>query len=257
MNHNGPMVRLASAELKRLLVEAGLMLLYETGLRATASHIPMGEAIAVLERTHGLKPSMGSIFGRGRLWANVKEYQIDVLRAAVDDYAASGPTDESLILINHLEDISAAPLQDRKSMLIELCRIAGTINGYVPDDPKRRTWTLWVAIWSMAMSDKDAGEKLLPGLRAEEVHTLESFSEIYRIMLSRLGLRIKKPYEMWHLAALAAALTNGVVLRAGLDPERTSNLQTPYGDEEWNLLGVGFVALAHELIEDDPDRESA
>ena len=123
--------RRSSEELRALVVEAGRTVLYNRGLRATASHVPMTEALAELERTHGITVSMGSIFGRGRLWPSVKEFQLEVLEAVIADQVSGGPNDNSLSLIHDLPEMLDRPYDERRAMLIELCRIAGQINGYV------------------------------------------------------------------------------------------------------------------------------
>ena len=69
-------------------------------------------------------------------------------------------------------------------------------------------------------------------------------------MLAKLGLRMRDPYSVEQLAVLAASFTNGMGLRAGISDVGERIVRTPHNDGEWNLLGVGFLALALELIED-------
>lgn len=245
--------RRRAEELKTLLIDAGLRVLYRRGLRATASHVPMTEATKELEATHGIEVGMGSIFGRGRLWANVGEFQLDLLRAAIEDTSSGGPNDESLALIHHLPDMRNEPFEDRLAMLIELCRIAGSMNGYIRAEPsKGRSWELWVSIWATAMADAEVADRLIPSLRAEEVRTVGSFSAVYEIMLQKLRLRPRAPYTLDQMSMLAAALTDGVALRAAIAPDMVSEAASPHNDESWNLLGVGLTALAREFLEDDP-----
>jgi hypothetical protein len=55
---------------------------------------------------------------------------------------------------------------------------------------------------------------------------------------------------MDHLVTLAASMTDGIALRTAIDPSLTENVRSPRDDAEWNLLGIGLVALANELLED-------
>ncbi|MDJ0770862.1 MAG: hypothetical protein QNJ12_18860 [Ilumatobacter sp.] len=72
----------------------------------------------------------------------------------------------------------------------------------------------------------------------------------YERMLEQLSLRLREPYTILQLATLAASLTDGIALRAGLDPERTQHARRPDDEQEWTLLGVGFVAIVNECVED-------
>lgn len=246
--------RRSSAELRRLLLDAGLEVLYRRGLRATASHVPMTEAIEELERSHGITVGMGSIFGKGRLWADVKEFQLDLFEAAVLDDSAGGPNDRSLALIEQLPDQRHEPYEVRFATLVDLCRLAGLVNGYVARDTKRRSWRLWVGIWATAMTDEDAEAHLGPSLRHQEQRTNRSFVEVYAVMLDRLGLRVREPYTIEQLATLAASATDGLAFRSAIVPEVAEEIASPRTsgeDQPWNLLGVALTAIATELIEDD------
>lgn len=247
--------RRSSEQLRSLLIESGLRVLYRRGLQSTASHVPMTEAIKELAESHGISVTMGSIFGKGRLWANVGEFQLELLEAAVDDRASGGPNDRSMALIQQVPDQRDRPLSERIEMLVDLCRIAGSMNGYVDVEPgKHRSWSLWVSIWAMAMNDVEARDRLLPALRAEERRTTASFADVQQVMLDKLGLRLKAPYQLHHLSVLAASITDGVALRSGIDADLVGPVVSHRDDQEWTLLGVGLAAIALEMLEDDADR---
>lgn len=246
--------RRSSEQLRSLLIESGLRVLYRRGLQSTASHVPMTEAINELTETQGISVTMGSIFGKGRLWANVGEFQLELLEAAIDDQASGGPNDESLSLIQQLPDQRTRPLDERIEILVDLCRIAGSMNGYVEFEPgKHRSWLLWVSIWAMAMNDAEARDRLLPALRGEELRAVASFAEVQQIMLDKLGLRMRAPYELQHLSVLAASITDGIALRSGIDSDLIRPVASPRNDKDWTLLGVGLTAIALEMLEDDTD----
>lgn len=241
-----------SNELRRLLLDAGLAVLYRRGLRATANHVPVSEALAELEATRGLAPAMGSIFGAGRPWRSVKDFQLDLLLAALGDQRQDGPNDESLRLVAGIEDQRVAPAEQRLSTLAELCRIAGHLNGYVPERGKERTWTMWLAIWTMAMSDTEQGEVLRQPLLEAHDYSLRSFTSLYSLVLDRLGLCIRPPYTLHQFAVAAAALTDGLALRVGISNSVIGPVRSAHDDQEWNLMGVGLLALTHEFVGVDP-----
>jgi len=179
----------------------------------------MTEAIKELATTHGITLTMGAIFGKGRLWANVGEFQLDLLQAAIEDQTGGGPNDESLELINQVPDCRELPLPERIEILVDLCRVAGTMNGYTDDAMgKYRSWRLWVSIWAAAMNDEKASDRLVPSLRGEDRRMIASFSVVQQIMLDKLGLRLRAPFELSHLSVLAAAVTGGIALRSSIDP---------------------------------------
>lgn len=232
-----------------MIIDAGLAVLYRRGLRATASHVPMTEALCVLEEAHGTKLSMGSIFGKDRLWPSVKEFQIDLFAAAVSD--GDGPTDDSRALVDALPDLREAPYEDRIAGLEELCRLGGLLNDRLVKWDDQRTWTIWVAIWATAVSDSEAGDELLPMLRESELRTADGFAQMTGLALGRLGLRVREGYTLEQFATAAVALTDGIKLRSTIVPERTRGIRRPGDDEEWSLLGLGVLALAMQFFEDE------
>lgn len=243
--------RRSAAELRKLILDAGLSVLYRRGLRATASHVPMTEALAELESTHGTALSMGSIFGKGRLWPSVKEFQIDLFAAAVADDNSDGPTDASRENVERLPNLRDAPYDERIAALAELCRLGGLLNDRLIRWDKQRTWSLWAAIWAIAVSDSEAGDELLPMLRASELRTAGGFAELVEVALERLRLRVADGYTLAQFATAATALTDGIKMRSTIVPERVHGLGRPDDDQEWSLLGIGVFALAMEFFEDD------
>lgn len=244
--------RRSAPEVRQLLLNAGLRILLRDGIRGNVSHVPMTQATAELERTHGIQVGMGSIFGKDRLWANVGEYNLDLLEAAIQDPDSGGPNDESLTLVHHLPDVTNEPYERRIEALVEVCRVAGNMNGYVSDDPaKGRPWRLWVSIWAIAVNNTEAGHHLKPALQLEQDRTSQSFVTIYEVLLSRLGLRPKPPNTLVDMATLAAAVTDGIALRSATNPDSVTYTKSHHSEAEWNLLGVGLTAIALDLLEDD------
>ncbi len=245
-----PKQRRSAAELRSLILEAGLTILYERGLRATASHVPMTEALVELERTHGLEVGMGSIFGASRLWPTVKEFQLELLLSALADRSGEGPNKQSISLAGFIPDVRDQPLAERMELLVDLSRSAGLMNGLVPDPTEGRNWLIWVSIWATAMADSEFGELLVPRLREGEDVSTKAFAALYTVMLERLGLRLRPPYTIGQFTALVAAITDGITLRSGVMPEVVAHSPSRHPGE-WNLLGTGFAAIALEFLEDD------
>ncbi len=251
-----PRPRRSSAELRELILSAGLVVLYRRGLRATASHVQMTEALGELERSRDIKVGMGSIFGPSRLWPSMKEFQLDLLLAALSDRSGEGPTEKTIGLAEFIPDVRHHTLEARHAMLIDLTRAAGQMNGLLLDPGQGRNWLMWVAIWATAMNDPDVGELLLPELRSGEKQSTESFAQLYQIMLDRLGFRLKPPYTMTQFVTIIASMSDGIVLRSEIIPEEVASAPSPHVGS-WNLLGTGMVAIAREFIEDDRSADPA
>ena len=47
--------------------------------------------------------------------------------------------------------------------------------------------------------------------------------------------------------------TDGIALRVGVIPERVAAASNAHSDGDWNMLGLGLMAVALELIEDALD----
>ncbi len=233
-----------------MILSAGLVVLYKRGLRATASHVPMTEALAELQRSRDVKVGMGSIFGSSRLWPSMKEFQLDLLLSALNDRSGEGPNETTISLAKLIPDVRKQPFEDRIDMLVDLSRAAGQMNGIVPEPGEGRNWLTWVSIWATAMNDPEVGDLLVPQLRYGEEQSIEAFSALYNIMLQRLGLRLKYPYTMEQLTTIIAAMTDGIIMRAGITPEQVANAPSPHPGE-WNLLGTGMAAIGLEFLEDD------
>ena len=241
-------LRRSSTELSDLIIQAGLAVLYRRGLRTTADHVPLTEALTELQATHGIEVSMGSIFGKKRIWRDKREFQIALLEAAIQDRNSDGPNDNSRTIVEALPDIRNEPFENRIAAMVELCRTVGLVNGYVDDIKKDRTWAVWVSIWATTVADPKSGKRLLPLLHSGEQQTIEDFSVLYAAIFERLGLQPKPGYTTTQFATLAAAITDGLALRAALDPELVTATSPRQG--HWNLLGTGFTAIAIEYLED-------
>lgn len=242
--------RFKRAELREHILSAGLRVLYQRGLRATAGHVPMTEALRELEETHDITLSMGSVFGPKRLWRNVSEFQIDLFEAALADHPRVGPSGLSIGLVRDLPDYTDLPFDERRNIFRDLCLEVGELTRYPTREGPHPGWSMWTAIWSVALNDDTASDRLLPALRDDEDRAIERIIGLIDQVFSKLGMRTRDPYSTEDLAKLIASLIDGVTLRSGIAPEGFTDKRRPDDDKAWTLLGIGLDAFLTEFLED-------
>lgn len=124
-------------------------------------------------------------------------------------------------------------------------------------------WRTYIALNAtlLSMPEGDLKTDLATSLRAAETKFIEQMASFYRAMGQVVGTRLRPEFDDDYrpMAALAAAVLEGLGLRHALSPEiasrRFASGPIDVGREgaEWTLGAIGYAAIIQSMTEPDPD----
>lgn len=247
--------RRTKEEIRRLLLDAGRSILMEDGLGIGASGVTFKRAFERVEATTGARLTNASVIRR--VWENQAEFQTDVLAATV---SANVSADEMAAIVDVLapllSTLDRSTPEARLRSLDEVCRLSGRASlDAILHSP---TWSLWVGIWVLGTTspatpvNDRVRRALLDGYKLDT----EGWETVYAGLVDQLGMRLRAPFTLRQFTISVGALVEGCALRH-FGAEDLDAIDRPTGPDgalqSWNLLGVGFQALALQFFEIDPD----
>jgi hypothetical protein len=245
--------------MRDLLLDAGREILEQEGLDVGAGDLTFKRVFDYVEATTGVRLTNASVIRR--VWENQEEFQTDVLVAIASTADSSGELERTVAVMAPLltsPDLSSP--QARMASLSELARVGGVSS--LRARLETRDWSLWIAVWVLALTTGLAGRRILIRQALEE--GLENVTDVWEQLFERscaiLGIRVREPLTLRQFTAAVSAMVEGMALRQGGDPdiEQIVRPTGPHGEpEEWTLLGVCFEALALCFLEIDPDWDGA
>jgi hypothetical protein len=245
--------RVARAELRNLMLDAGRSILLEQGLRIRTSSLTFKDARERVEADTGIRFTNASFIGR--LWADQEEYRQDVLMSIASDDFRSEIDPVALAVVDVLGRSDLSTEAGRTMAMREICRVGGAVHV----DALRRSngWSLWIGIWSIAASSDDPVERarLQDALRDGYAVLNQGFEDAFGGLMLLLGLRVREPLTVRQFSNAVGALVEGCSLRELIQGEMEGILRPtgPDGkDQEWTVFAIGLAALAQEFFEPVP-----
>lgn len=251
--------RRTRAELRRLLIQTGMLLILDEGIGTGAEHLTFKRVYDHLERTRGIRVRNSSVIGR--LWANQADFQTEVLRA-VARQTASSAVDQTLAAgAAVLATSDRSTLEHRRRAMVETLRQGAA--AHVQAIYGSETWPPWVGVWALAMAGSEPDGQLAPlgtALVAGYEEVTARYEEQYAAMLAFCGFRIRSPFTLRQFTVAAGALAEGCALRERVDEASVRDVELPTGPEgapqAWTLFGIAVAALLEQFVEPDPDWEA-
>ncbi len=257
-----PKKRRKRAELKQLVLEAGLEVLIEEGLDIGVGHITYSKVFDHLEATKGVRVTRGSV--HERIWDSQRDFQLDVVRnvAKWDPVASTGAT------LSVGEEVLAAAdtstHHGRAQALKEIARRCGRTN--IEHGERDDLWSLWQGIigaFSVMKNNPPEAEAASVAMQAGYREVLEAFSNWYAYIVERVGLRVVPgPFPddttaIKEFAITATALADGFTLRRTYLAEQLKYFPTgPNGEtEEWDSFSFALWQLAQSYFDNPTDDE--
>lgn len=246
--------RRTRAELRALLIEAGLEVLREDGLGTGAEQLTFKRVFDRVAATDGVRVTNASVIGR--IWKNQADFQSAVLATVATDELDEQGRSVLAATIPFVVTVDRSTPAARRSALREVMRLAAGANLVVGTNS--RNWATVIGVWALASGARGTGtsDEIYEAMRAGHAAVEARSVAAAEAMMGLLGLRIRPPFHVRQFCAACTALVEGCALRdraeAGI---RGIVLPTgPDGaDQDWTLLGVGMDALADQFFEIDPD----
>jgi len=245
--------RQSREELRALLLATGRSILLDEGFGTGTDALSFKRAFDRIELETGIRLSNASVIGR--VWANLDDYQTDVLVALASDTSRSNVSEVADVVAAVLADRDLSTAEARSEALSEVCRVAGEALG----DALRRSasWSVWINVWTMATSSDlpDRYQRVLSALMRSYDAINKEGEEAFGSLMTIFGYRIKVPLTVPQFLNAVGALSEGCSLRDRVDTEMLGIARPtgPHGeDQEWTIFGIGLHALVLEFFELDP-----
>ena len=246
--------RQSRADLRALMLAAGRSILLEEGLGTVADALNFKRAFDRIESETGIKLSNASLIGR--VWANVNDYQTDVLVELASDTTRSNVSEVAELVAAVLADRDLSTTTARSEALSEVCRVAGE----ALSDALRHSasWSVWINVWTMATSSDlpDRYQRVLSALMQGYDAINQEGEEAFGSLMTLFGYRIKQPLTVPQFLNAVGALSEGCSLRDRVDNKMLGIVRPtgPHGaDQQWTIFGIGLHALVMEFFELDPN----
>jgi hypothetical protein len=248
--------RRAREELRELVVDAGMAILAEEGLR-TGADLTFKRVFARVEADTGVRLTNASVIRR--VWVDQADFQSEIMARVVAGTNEAGQLAAAHGLLEPLMDtFDVSTPEARWAGLVEIVRLGGAVA--IETRVGTRDWELWVGVWVVTVTNPGAkvDGKLRQALSEGLEETGEAWDQLFAAMHRQLGLRLRPGLTLRQLTESTGALAAGFSLRqASRDEPQVYQRPTGPGGElqEWTLLGIGLEALALQFLELDPDWE--
>jgi hypothetical protein len=249
-----PTRRRTKAELRALLLDAGIEVLRQEGLGTGAEHLTFKRVFERVAATTGIRITNASVIGR--IWENQAEFQSDVLADVAKEEVVDQEHAVMAAVIGVADAADLSTVDSRRRTLRELFRVAAEANLSV--GTTSRSWATIIGVWALASGSRGSAttDRIHDAISRSRAATDERSNAATEALMTFLGLRLRPPFTVDQFSRSCTALVEGCALRDRADAGiRGIALPTgPDGEvQEWSVLGIGMDALAEQFFEPDPD----
>lgn len=242
--------RLNRDQVRDLVVEAGVALLFEDGLAASRAPIGYADAFRWLSEHRSMNVSRAQI--HRRIWDSVDDYRRDVLTelTAFPPEATYGPTLAAVARELDgpaLVTSATAPASDRRNILIRLARAAVEANAAAARADRQTT--AFDALWAMhsfgAHADAE-DDPVRSGVFAGQQQSVDRFLSLYDQLSEVFDARAGTHWGLSHeagvrlYAELLYCVNHGAASRS-VHQFQDSGLAV--GGEQWTVEGLTAAAV--------------
>ncbi len=246
----------AHDEVLEKLVEAGVEIMFEQGLRTSLNEVSFSN---VVERSGVARATAYRALGEVADASPAEWLERELLKSALK--GSPGRSDDdgtAAVAMRVFEDnskrLEAGTTADFTAVLRMIIRLGCEAN--YDAIVNSANWTAYIAAaGAIATQGSDADSEMLDDLTASETTTIHDYAALYEMIATSFGLRIKSAYTFEQFATMLASLADGLAVRQ-LYSDGVAPVERPTGpdgeSELWNLLGLGMEALVVSMTEPIP-----
>lgn len=259
----GRQPRLTQAQVQQRLLDTGGRMVAGSGLTVGLDHLRYEEVIvhAGVPRSAAYRcfPTKDAFYARllctlaDSSWAGVAAFDPQTISVAVRT------------VVQRRSELGTP--DGRAAVMMDACRLAAERN--FRSLVTAPGWRTYIALNAslLSMPDGEVKTDLAAALSRAETKFIDLMASFYRAMGTVIGVRLRPEFgdDYRSMAALSAAVLEGLGLRHALNPEVTSaryrcapfDIGTPSPDTgtDWSLGAIGYAAIIHSMSEPDPDWE--
>lgn len=244
-----PARRMSRAEIEGTLLKTATDLVRDNGLTVSLEHLRLDELmdLADVPKTsfYRVWSSKEAFFARlleelvvpnGGVGAAFDPMTLDVARGVIEQN------------VDLLETSSG-----REELLAEAIRLGAAQN--FRSLRGSSSWQTYMAILATlpGIGDEAARDRIKQALQVTENYFIDRMAEFYDSMLPLLRFRLRAGVTTHHVAAVGAAVVEGLVERAVVSPDLVDDLIPGTGlrgeKVEWHLAAIGFWGVVRSLVE--------
>lgn len=257
-SNQAPKSRIARSELRDLLLDTGVELMTESGVRPGIDHLTYRAVFSRVEERTGRRITAASVYDR--LWANQAEFQWDVLATLIE--RANVVDARSRLQIEAIAGAAdySSPA-GRWAALADICRSA--VSRHVTESalhPPQQIVTATMAALAASEPKEEVDAQSVERVEAAIGVYLENqasfYLEVYSLVGFYLGLRLKDDLDLRQFVLVVHALADGIATRLPYFPEYADPVRLPDDSDHTppsSLAGLGVYAIAELMLEIDPD----
>jgi hypothetical protein len=241
-------------ELRATLLEAGREILLEEGLETGSNNLTFKRVFERVEDESGVRITNASVIRR--VWANVADYQADVLVAIAHDQSRPEIDATVTALGDLFGELDLSTEESRRRALREVCRVGGAASSDALGSSTN--WSLWISTVAMATATArpEQRRRIQRALQDGFEVVVEFWEGVLGQVMGTLGLRLRPPWTIRQFTVAVTAYSEGCSLRRRIDGNLEGIVRAtgPNGeDQEWTLFAAGLEALVDQFYEPDPD----
>lgn len=249
------------ADLKQLVLTAGLEVLERDGIGIGAEDLTYAKVFEHLEASTGVRVTRGSV--HERIWDSQRQFQLDILAHIADWDFVSAIDDTRAQLDVLVAEADLSTHASRADSMRSILRVA-------PMDNLRRNqqtskWALWHATVNSALSHPDGGDENVAALRTVATESYQKLFAAWAELYFDAGLQLghhprsipgmtdRQLIDKW--TTMVLALADGFAIRLGAGLIDTFELPTgPAGAlETWDDFGFALWQAMPAYMENPPD----
>ena len=153
-------------------------------------------------------------------------------------------------VLDRLPDLESLTPIERGFWLQQIHRVGSNAN--VDTMESESLWRCYVAVAAGLMSKREIAAELREAWVIGEERMVERYKDLYSAMAALFGLQLRYCYAWEQFDSAAAALAEGLSIRASVNPYVRGILRaTGSGgaEQEWTLFAVCFEGLLREFFE--------
>lgn len=251
--------RLSKADIEQRLLSTAKTLIEGHGLTVSLTHLRLDE---LMDLAGVPKTSFYRVWGsKDAFFTRLLEELVQLDGGVAGSYDPQTLEVSRAVVMKHQDMLGDA--EGRRRVLTEAIRQGAERNFVAIRGSKR--WQNYIAILATVpgIADEDTRERLVAALRAAEAYFLGQMAAFYEEVLPLFRYRLREGVTASHVAAVGAAVVEGLVQRSVVSPELVDGpIPGPAidgGTTDWHPAAIGFLGVVQALIEpieDDPSADS-
>jgi len=247
--------RRSGAELRAMMIEAGLDVLRQQGLGTGAEGLTFKHVFEDIAANKGIRVTNASVIGR--IWQNLAEYQGAVLAVVAAEEVRDLEQAAAAATALALEGADRSTAEGRWTTLLELLRVSAA--SILDRSASSQRWSVVIGAWALtsgslgASASEPIHQALARGFARTDAHSAATIETL----MDFLGIQLRHPLQVDQYISAQVALVDGCALRQRSIPSDMGPIELPTGPEgtvqEWTMLAVAMEALIDQFFMIDPD----